>query len=49
MVVLQMSPLRPEWYLIAVPFSLLIFAYDEVRKFLIRRYPGGWVEQETYY
>jgi len=48
-VLLQMSPLRPEWYLVALPFSLLIFVYDEVRRFLIRKYPCGWVEQETYY
>merc|ERR1712226_787432 len=32
------------------PFSLLIFIYDEVRKYLLRTQPaGGWVEQETYY
>uniref|UniRef100_A0A670YV81 Sodium/potassium-transporting ATPase subunit alpha n=1 Tax=Pseudonaja textilis TaxID=8673 RepID=A0A670YV81_PSETE len=29
--------------------GLLIFVYDEVRKLLLRRYPGGWVEKETYY
>lgn len=25
----------------ALPFSILIFIYDEVRRYLIRRYPGG--------
>jgi len=29
--------------------SILIFCYDETRKFLLRRNPGGWIEQETYY
>ena len=33
----------------ALSFSILIFVYDEVRKYIIRRYPGGWVEKETYY
>ncbi|VDM39581.1 unnamed protein product [Toxocara canis] len=37
------------WWFPALPFSLLIFVYDEARRFLIRKYPGGWVERETYY
>uniref|UniRef100_A0A3B4VH23 Sodium/potassium-transporting ATPase subunit alpha n=1 Tax=Seriola dumerili TaxID=41447 RepID=A0A3B4VH23_SERDU len=37
------------WWFCAFPYSLLIFIYDEVRKFILRRAPGGWVEQETYY
>ncbi|CAG2170025.1 unnamed protein product, partial [Oppiella nova] len=41
--------MRFSWWFIALPFSLLIFIYDEVRRFLIRQYPGGWVERETYY
>lgn len=28
---------------------LSIFIYDEIRRFYIRRKPGGWLEQETYY
>jgi len=46
---LRMYPLRFTWWLPALPFSLAILTYDEVRKYLIRRYPGGWVEKETYY
>jgi len=46
---LRMYPLRFQWWIPPMPFSLAIFAYDEVRKYLLRRYPGGWVEQETYY
>ncbi|XP_053223901.1 sodium/potassium-transporting ATPase subunit alpha-2-like [Podarcis raffonei] len=46
---LRMFPLRVTWWLCALPFSVLIFVYDEIRKYLIRRYPGGWVEKETYY
>ena len=29
------------WWLPALPFSLLIFTYDETRKFLLRQNPGG--------
>ncbi|CAH8866467.1 unnamed protein product [Trichobilharzia szidati] len=47
---LRMMPMRFTWWLPALPFSLLIFIYDEVRKFLLRRLPpGSWLEKETYY
>jgi len=46
---LRMYPLEWTWWFIPMPFSLIIFCYDETRKFLIRKTPGGWVEQETYY
>ncbi|XP_010883994.1 sodium/potassium-transporting ATPase subunit alpha-1 [Esox lucius] len=48
-VALKMYPLKPWWWLCALPYSLLIFLYDEVRKYILRRNPGGWVDQETYY
>merc|ERR1711915_467593 len=46
---LRMYPLKRNWWLPAMPFSLMIFIYDETRKFLLRRNPGGWIEKETYY
>merc|ERR1712024_424869 len=46
---LRMYPLKPNWWFPAIPFSLLIWVYDEIRKFLLRRNPGGWIEKETYY
>merc|ERR1712038_1782260 len=47
---LRMYPLKINWWLPAIPFSILIWCYDETRKFLLRRNPGGnWVERETYY
>merc|ERR1712165_356171 len=46
---LRMYPLKWNWWLPAIPFSLLIWCYDEIRKFLLRRNPGGWIESETYY
>ncbi|XP_032068865.1 sodium/potassium-transporting ATPase subunit alpha-1 [Thamnophis elegans] len=48
-VALKMYPLKPSWWFCAFPYSLLIFVYDEVRKLILRRSPGGWVEKETYY
>merc|ERR1712123_118255 len=46
---LKMYPLKISWWFPAVPFYLLIFVFDEIRKYLLRRNPGGWIEQETYY
>merc|ERR1711868_21229 len=47
---LRMYPLYFNWWLPALPFSLLIFVYDESRKYLLRRNgPGSWIERETYY
>ncbi|XP_049325217.1 sodium/potassium-transporting ATPase subunit alpha-1 isoform X3 [Astyanax mexicanus] len=48
-VALRMYPLKPLWLLCAVPYAFLIFFYDEARRYLLRRNPGGWVEKETYY
>jgi len=46
---LRMYPLRIGWWFVAFPFSLLIFVYDECRRYLLRKNPGGWLEKETYY
>ncbi|PVD35794.1 hypothetical protein C0Q70_02758 [Pomacea canaliculata] len=46
---LRMQPLRASWWFTAIPFSLAIFVYDECRKLILRRNPGGFVERETYY
>ncbi|XP_031245840.1 sodium/potassium-transporting ATPase subunit alpha-4 isoform X2 [Mastomys coucha] len=46
---LRMYPLKINWWFCALPYSALIFVYDEFRKLIIRRRPGGWLEMETYY
>ena len=46
---LRMFPLKINWWFPAIPFSLLIFVYDEIRRLILRRNPGGWVEMESYY
>eukprot|EP00051_Salpingoeca_urceolata_P026987 m.479568 g.479568 ORF g.479568 m.479568 type:complete len:1130 (-) comp21507_c0_seq1:294-3683(-) len=49
------EPLRwPHFGFPAIGFSILIFVYDEIRKYIIRRDRRvlgrpGWVERETYY
>merc|ERR1711910_220064 len=47
---LRMYPLKINWWLPAIPFSILIFIYDECRKTLLRRRGlQSWIERETYY
>ncbi|CAF1033355.1 unnamed protein product [Rotaria sp. Silwood1] len=41
--------LQPLWWLCPIPFALLIFGYDEIRKLFIRKSPEGWVAKETYH
>uniref|UniRef100_A0A8C7ZR87 ATPase Na+/K+ transporting subunit alpha 2a n=1 Tax=Oryzias sinensis TaxID=183150 RepID=A0A8C7ZR87_9TELE len=40
-VALRMYPLKLMWWFCGIPYSILIFVYDEVRKFILRRSPGG--------
>ncbi|XP_063217399.1 sodium/potassium-transporting ATPase subunit alpha-like isoform X2 [Bacillus rossius redtenbacheri] len=46
---LKMYPVKFHWWFSAVPFMVCMFVYDEMRRYFIRRYPGGWVERETHY
>uniref|UniRef100_A0A8C5EJG9 Sodium/potassium-transporting ATPase subunit alpha n=1 Tax=Gouania willdenowi TaxID=441366 RepID=A0A8C5EJG9_GOUWI len=40
-IALRMYPLKILWWFCGFPYSLLIFIYDEVRKFILRQNPGG--------
>ena len=42
-------PLRFTWWTSAVPFSLAIYIYDELRKGWIRKNNGGWLHRNTYW
>lgn len=42
-------PLKFVWWCAAIPFNFFIFFYDELRKAMIRRDPGGWLERTTYW
>lgn len=48
-VALNMYPIKASWWIPPLPFAVLILAYDEARRYFIRKYPGGWVEEETYF
>ena len=40
-IALRLRPLNVWWWFTGVPFSLIIFLYDEIRRYLLRRNPGG--------
>ena len=40
-IALRLRPLNVWWWFTGVPFSLIIFFYDEIRRYLLRRNPGG--------
>jgi sodium/potassium-transporting ATPase subunit alpha len=43
----NMLPLKFEWWLPAIPFSILLFVFEELRKMIIRSLsPGSWFESE---
>ena len=42
-------PLHVLHWFSGVPWSILIFTYDEMRKALIRQNPGGWLDRWTYW
>ncbi|KAK2587327.1 hypothetical protein KPH14_003044 [Odynerus spinipes] len=47
--VLKTMPLDIYWYWPCLPLGLFLWTYDELRRWCIRRFPGGIVERETYY
>jgi hypothetical protein len=48
--VLKLYPLSWRWWITPMPFSVLIFLYDEIRKLFLRKQTvHGWVGRETYY
>uniref|UniRef100_G3RT56 Sodium/potassium-transporting ATPase subunit alpha n=1 Tax=Gorilla gorilla gorilla TaxID=9595 RepID=G3RT56_GORGO len=46
---LSFTMLRAQYWFVAVPHAILIWAYDEVRKLFIRLYPGSWWDKNMYY
>jgi len=48
-IVFGTRPLLFQHWCPAIPFSILIFVYDEIRKLWIRKNPGGFIERHTYY
>ncbi|GJQ68890.1 hypothetical protein Trydic_g6085 [Trypoxylus dichotomus] len=46
---LKFYPVKFRWWLCATPFAVAILAFDEFRKWHIRRYPEGYWARETFY
>ncbi|XP_072011264.1 potassium-transporting ATPase alpha chain 1 [Engystomops pustulosus] len=47
--IFNFMPIRFQWWLVPLPFGILIFVYDEIRKLGVRRHPGSWWDKELYY
>ena len=43
------QPIKFLWWTPAVPFSLMIYIYDELRKGIIRKMPGSWLHRNTFW
>ncbi|XP_068098327.1 potassium-transporting ATPase alpha chain 2-like [Hyperolius riggenbachi] len=46
---LHFMNIRVQYWFVGIEYAVMIFVYDEIRKLLIRRYPGSWVDRELYY
>ncbi|XP_073458233.1 potassium-transporting ATPase alpha chain 2-like [Aquarana catesbeiana] len=46
---LHFMNIRVQYWFVGIEYTVLILVYDEIRKLLIRRMPGSWVEKELYY
>jgi len=38
---------RYYWWLVAYPFTFILFVHEEVRKYLVFRNPDGWFARNT--
>ncbi|XP_053125643.1 potassium-transporting ATPase alpha chain 2 isoform X2 [Hemicordylus capensis] len=47
--ILNFAAIRVQYWFVAMPYAILIWVYDEIRKLLIRRYPGSWWDKNMYY
>ncbi|XP_055353100.1 sodium/potassium-transporting ATPase subunit alpha-B-like [Paramacrobiotus metropolitanus] len=45
---LSLYTIRFVWWLPMIPFALFFFVFDELRRFIIRRFPDGWMERNFY-
>lgn len=44
-----MPPIKAIHWIPGVPFAIIIILFDEIRRLILRKRPGGWVEREFYY
>jgi len=48
-IAVETMPIDFVWWTPAIPFSLAIYSYDELRKGIIRASPDGWLQYNTYW
>jgi len=48
-IAVETMPIDFVWWTPAIPFSLAIYSYDELRKGIIRASPEGWLQYNTYW
>ncbi|CAL1533169.1 unnamed protein product [Lymnaea stagnalis] len=46
---LKVQFLRPIYWLYPVSYTIVLWGMDEIRRYILRMHPGGFVERETYY
>ncbi|KAG8430254.1 hypothetical protein GDO86_018148 [Hymenochirus boettgeri] len=46
---LHFMPIRIQYWFVGIEYTILILVYDELRKLLIRIFPGSWIDRELYY
>jgi len=46
---LKFREVRGEWWLLSLPFGIIILGGQELRKYLVRRYKTGFVAEELYF
>ncbi|GJQ79984.1 hypothetical protein Trydic_g9459 [Trypoxylus dichotomus] len=45
----RLEPVNPICLLPALPFAIFIMIFDEIRRFIVRRFPDSWWAEEMYY
>uniref|UniRef100_A0A8B9KPU1 Sodium/potassium-transporting ATPase subunit alpha n=1 Tax=Astyanax mexicanus TaxID=7994 RepID=A0A8B9KPU1_ASTMX len=45
--IFNFMPIRVQWWFVPLPYGILIFVYDEIRKLAVRRHPGS--KYHTYF
>ncbi|XP_053546839.1 potassium-transporting ATPase alpha chain 2-like [Bombina bombina] len=46
---LHFMPLRVQYWFVCIGYAGFVLVYDELRKLLIRTFPGSWIDRELYY
>ena len=46
---LKFREVRGEWWLMALPWGIMVLGGQELRKYLVRKYKKGFVVEEMYY